>query len=132
MGERVGYFQSWKARVRELKLEARALSLACRDKRCPWSARLLGAIIIAYALSPIDLIPDFIPILGLLDDLILVPLGIVLVRRLIPAEVLDDARRRAADAEAAGRPASWVAGAVIVAIWLLLAGLSLYAVVVRF
>lgn len=131
MGERVGRFQSWKAHVRELKKEAHALYLACRDERCPWFARLLGAGVIAYALSPIDLIPDFIPILGLLDDLILVPLGIMLVRRLIPAEVLDDARRRAADAEEEGRPVSWVAATVILAVWVLLAGLSLYAVAVR-
>ena len=131
MGERVGWFQGWKTRVRELKKEAHALYLACRDKRCPWFARLLGAGVIAYAISPIDLIPDFIPILGLLDDLILVPLGIMLVRRLIPADVLADARRQAEEAEQTGRPVSWVAAAVIIAVWLLLAGLSLYAVVIR-
>lgn len=115
----------WKSRVRELKREAHALYLACQDPRCPLSARVLGAGVIAYALSPIDLIPDFIPVLGLLDDLILVPLGILLVRRLIPAEVLDDARRRA---EGNGEPVSRKAAVVIVGLWLLFAGLAAYAV----
>ena len=90
--------------------------LAVRDRRCPWYARVLAAVVIAYALSPIDLIPDFIPVLGLLDDLVLVPLGLLAVRRLIPAEALDDVRRRA-ESEA-GPPASWLAGAIIIVIWL--------------
>jgi uncharacterized membrane protein YkvA (DUF1232 family) len=79
---------SWRERARQLKREAKALYLACRDPRTPWYAKALGAAVLAYALSPIDLIPDFIPVLGLLDDLILVPLGVLALRALIPSEVL--------------------------------------------
>ena len=73
-------------RAKKLKTETRALYLAGRDPRTPWYARLLAAVVVAYALSPIDLIPDFIPVLGYLDDLVLVPLGIALAIKMIPAE----------------------------------------------
>jgi uncharacterized membrane protein YkvA (DUF1232 family) len=114
------WLRRWKGRVADLRREVVALYLAVRDPRCLWYARALAAVVIAYALSPLDLIPDFIPVLGLLDDLVLVPLGLLAVRRLIPAAVLDDARRRA---ETEGTPpASRLAAAVIVALWLVLAG----------
>ncbi len=116
--------EAWKRRARRLKLEVYALYLASRDPRVPWHARLLAACVVGYAFSPIDLIPDFIPILGYLDDLILVPLGIALVLRLIPRPILDDCRERARDAIAGGRPTSRVAAAAIVAVWLLLAALA--------
>lgn len=101
-----------------------AVYLAVRDERCPWYARALSAVVVAYALSPIDLIPDFIPVLGLLDDLVLVPLGLLVVRRLIPPEVLADARRRAKTE--ATPPASRIAGAVILVLWLAGAGAGGY------
>lgn len=101
--------------ARGVRRDTLALAYAVRDPRTPWAARILGAAIVAYAVSPIDLIPDFIPILGYLDDLLLLPLGLLLVRRLIPDEVLADARARAATTEARLRS---TAGAVaIVAIW---------------
>ena len=109
----------WKEGVANLRREVVALCLAVRDRRCPWYARLLATVVIAYALSPIDLIPDFIPVLGLLDDLVLVPLGLLAVRRLVPTEVLADARQQA-ETEAAP-PASRLAAVVIVAVWLGLA-----------
>ena len=83
-----------KAKARALKREVQALILAARDPRTPWYAKWLVAGVVAYALSPIDLIPDFIPVLGLLDDLIIVPLGIVIAIRLIPAQVLAECRAR--------------------------------------
>ena len=95
---------SLKRRARAMKREVRALSLAARDPRVPRHAKLVAVAVAAYALSPIDLIPDFIPVLGLLDDLVLVPLGIWLVIRLVPAEIMDEHRRRA-DAEAGARGA---------------------------
>jgi len=110
----MGKVRDW---ARRLKTETLALYLAARDPRTPWYARLLVAGIAAYALSPIDLIPDFIPVLGYLDELILLPLGIALALRLIPDEVMAAARERAR-AEGKG-PRSRVAAAVIVAIWLL-------------
>ena len=108
-----------KDKARALKRETTALWFALRDPRTPWAARFAGALVVAYALSPIDLIPDFIPVLGLLDDLILLPLGIALCIRLIPADVFEDARRRAIDAER--QPANRIAAVVIVLIWIGLA-----------
>jgi len=104
-------------RARRLKAETLALYLAARDRRTPWYARLLVAAVVAYALSPIDLIPDFVPILGYLDDLILIPLGIALALRLIPAEVMAEARERARIELDGKRPRSRAAAAVILGIW---------------
>ena len=85
----------WKARARRLKLETWAVYLAYRDPRTPWYARLFVLCVVGYALSPIDLVPDFIPVLGYLDDLVLVPLGLALAIRMIPQPVLDECRERA-------------------------------------
>ena len=96
--------------------ETLALYYAARDPRTPWYAKWLAAVVAAYALSPIDLVPDFIPVIGYLDDAMLVPLGIWLVLKLVPAEVYRDARSQA---EAAmDRPRSRTAAAVIVLVWL--------------
>lgn len=111
--------ESWRARARALKRDIAALALAYRDPRTPWAARALTVCVVAYALSPIDLIPDFIPILGYLDDLVLLPLGIVLAIRLIPPEVLADCRARADLALDSGKPAGRAAALVIVGIWVL-------------
>ena len=111
-------------RARDLKTETIALYLAARHPGTPWYAKLLVAAIAAYALSPIDLIPDFIPILGYLDDLILIPLGIVLAVRMIPHPILEECRTRAQDIIAQGRPVSRIAGAVIVVLWIGLGALS--------
>ncbi len=86
---------SLKARARDLQAETYSLFVAARDPRTPWTARSLVLLTVAYALSPIDLIPDFIPVLGYLDDLIIVPAGIAFALKLIPSEVLADARRTA-------------------------------------
>ena len=102
--------------ARALKRDIHAVALAARDPRVPWYARALAIAVAAYALSPIDLIPDFIPVLGYLDDLILIPLGLWAVLRLIPADVLAE-YRVIADARAT-RPVSRAAAAVIVAIWI--------------
>lgn len=110
-----------KQRARRLKSETFALYLAARDPRTPWYAKLLVAGIVAYAFSPIDLIPDFIPVIGYLDDLILVPLGIALAIRMVPGSVLAECRVRAQETIQTGKPVSRIAGAVIVVIWLLLA-----------
>lgn len=107
--------------ARRLKQHSLTLYCAARDPRTPRLARLLALLVAAYALSPLDLIPDFIPLLGYLDDLILLPLGIWLVLRLIPRQVWDDSQARAA--QLAERPVSRGAAAVIVLLWLL--GLTL-------
>lgn len=106
-----------KTHARELKQHALNVYFAARDSRTPWPVRPLVVIVAAYAFSPIDLIPDFVPILGYLDDVILVPLGLALVVRLTPANVLADTRIRAQ--QAAARSVSYAAAAISVALWLL-------------
>jgi len=114
-----------KKHARRLKAETYALYLAARDPRTPWYARLLVAAIVAYAFSPIDLIPDFVPILGYLDDLILIPMGIALAIKLIPPPVLAECRARAQETMRDGQPASRAAATVIVVIWLALVALCI-------
>ncbi len=106
-----------KAHAKALKGKIHALYLAARDPRTPWYAKALIACVVAYALSPIDLIPDFIPVLGYLDDLILLPLGIYLALKLIPAEVLIDARRRASEVPS-NLAKRWSAALIIIILWL--------------
>ncbi|MEQ8345931.1 MAG: YkvA family protein [Sneathiellaceae bacterium] len=102
--------------ARVLKRDVHALYLASRDPRVPWYAKALAVLVVGYALSPVDLIPDFIPVLGLLDDLIVVPLGIMLVIRLIPAEIMAEHRNLAAAAQ--GQPVSRTAAVVIACVWI--------------
>ncbi len=108
--------------AREIKRDVHALYLAARDPRVPWYAKAVALAVAAYALSPIDLIPDFIPVIGYLDDVIIVPLGILLAVQLIPADIL--AEHRAAANEAGRRPVSRTAAMVIIAVWI---GLALIA-----
>lgn len=107
-----------KRQTHELKREVSALYLAVRDPRTPWFAKAAAGLVVAYALSPIDLIPDFIPVLGYLDDLILVPLGIIWVLKLIPPEIMAECRTQTAIGKQP-LPRSWRAAAVIAAIWLM-------------
>jgi uncharacterized membrane protein YkvA (DUF1232 family) len=105
-------------RARALKVETLALYLVARDPRVPWYARLFVAVVVAYALSPIDLIPDFVPVFGYLDDLILVPLGLALALRMVPPAIMEECRARAAVELDGKRPTSRAALLAIVAIWL--------------
>lgn len=107
---------SLRQRARELKSEVIALYLAARHPRTPWYAKLLVAAIATYALSPIDLIPDFIPVLGLLDDIVLLPLGIAWALKMIPADVMSECREKALAISA--RPTSFAAAVAIIATWL--------------
>ncbi len=116
------FLQTLKTRARELKRETYVLYLAVRDPRTPWYARAIAAAVVAYALSPIDLIPDFIPVIGYLDDLIVVPLGIALALKLVPANVMADCRSQALAAERL--PMSRTGAAVIIALWLAAAVLA--------
>ena len=103
--------------ARRVKRDAVAVYFAARDPRTPMLARCIALAVAAYALSPIDLIPDFIPVLGYLDDLLIVPLGLLLVIRLLPPEVLAESREKAMTL--LSRPKSYVAAAFMVSIWLL-------------
>ncbi|MBI2174920.1 MAG: DUF1232 domain-containing protein [Candidatus Omnitrophica bacterium] len=122
----MGRLETWKRRAGELKREIYAIYLAYRDPRVPWYAKLLAACVVAYAFSPIDLIPDFIPILGYLDDLLLLPIGIYFVLKMIPDDVMAECRQKARALSNQKRPTNYLAAAVIVALWILLALLSVY------
>ncbi len=115
------FIERWKERARELQAEIYALYLAYKDPRVPWYARVFAACVVGYAFSPIDLIPDPIPVLGYLDDLLLVPLGIKLALAMIPAQVLAESRDKAREVMRQGRPVNRAAAVGVVAIWLLLA-----------
>jgi uncharacterized membrane protein YkvA (DUF1232 family) len=112
------FIEYFKAQARVLKRETHALYLAGRDPRTPWPAKVVIAIVVAYALSPIDLIPDFIPILGYLDEVLLLPLGIYLALKLIPAAVLADARHAAHHASF-NLSASRAPTVVIILLWMI-------------
>jgi uncharacterized membrane protein YkvA (DUF1232 family) len=109
---------SLKEKIRRLKTEVYALYLASKDPRVPWYAKVLMALTVGYAISPIDLIPDFIPVLGQLDDLIIVPAAIALVIKMIPKNVMEECRRKARD-EPIDTKTKWVAALIIVSIWIL-------------
>ena len=118
----------WKQRARELQTEVYAMYLAYRDPRVPWYARVFAACVVGYAFSPIDLIPDPIPILGYLDDLVLIPLGVTLVIKMIPPTVLAECRERAREVMKQGQPVNRAVAVVIVAIWITLAALAVVLV----
>lgn len=112
--------KSWKEKAKQLKTDTYVLYLAYKDPRVPWYVKVFIAIIVGYALSPIDLIPDFIPVLGYLDDLIIIPVGISLVIKMIPKEVLEECRGKAISKPISVK-SKWVAAFIIVFIWLLIA-----------
>ena len=118
------YIENLKKRANTLKRETYALYLAYNDPRVPWYAKVVYACTVGYALSPIDLIPDFIPVLGYLDDLIIVPAGLTLAKKLIPEEVMSQCRSKAEMQMNQKEPKNYVAAAIIIAIWLSLIILS--------
>jgi uncharacterized membrane protein YkvA (DUF1232 family) len=112
------YIEYWKKRAKDLKRETYALYIAYHDPRVPWYAKAVCVCTVGYALSPIDLIPDFVPILGYVDDLIIVPAGLALAIKLIPEEVMCECRSRAEVKMNQRGPKNYVAAAIIAAIWL--------------
>ena len=115
------WLQALRERAKALRKEVLALFLAIRHPRTPWYAKALASLVVVYAVSPLDLIPDAIPVLGYLDDLILVPLGILLARRMIPPDVLTECRRKAAEGLAVSHGWKWAGAAIVVLLWLLVA-----------
>ena len=97
----------------------------------PWYAKVWVAVVVAYAFSPIDLIPDFVPILGYLDDLILIPLGIALAVKLIPKEIMIKCRQQAQARIDSKRPVNWIAGGIIIAIWIMIFYAVVYIILKR-
>lgn len=113
-----------KAQAQRLKTETVALYWVAHHPATPWYAKALVFLVVAYAVSPIDLIPDFIPVLGLLDDLLLLPLGIALALKLVPPAVMQECRARAADPQWDGARAGRVGAALVIAAWILIAALA--------
>ncbi len=129
-----GLINSWKEHASQLKMEVYALYLAYKDDRTPWYAKVFTALVVGYAFSPIDLIPDFIPVLGYLDDLVLIPLGAVVAIRMIPAQVMEESRAKAREVLAQGKPVNKAAAAVIVLVWvgsICLVGWLVYRIIQR-
>jgi uncharacterized membrane protein YkvA (DUF1232 family) len=116
--KRTADFESWKTKAKSLKKEVYALSLAAKDPRVPWHAKVFAILIIGYILSPIDLIPDFIPVIGYVDDIIIVPAAIVILIRIIPKEVMAECREKASSHHGRMKGKHWIAASVIAIIWL--------------
>lgn len=119
MARRISTRKERPSLMKRIRIEAHAVWLAARDPRTPWPARIVGMLIAAYALSPIDLIPDFVPVLGLVDDALIIPAGVWLFVKMVPGELYEE--HRAAAAEAAELPTSGMGTLIVVTIWILLA-----------
>ncbi|AJY77007.1 YkvA family protein [Paenibacillus beijingensis] len=113
-------FNKLKKQARAIKQNIFILYLAYQDPRVPWYVKLFAVCVVAYAFSPIDLIPDFIPVLGYLDDLIIVPIGISLALKMIPQRVIEDCRAKADEMRKKGEPKNWTAAAIVIVVWILL------------
>jgi uncharacterized membrane protein YkvA (DUF1232 family) len=118
------FWEHWKQKAHGLRIEVYALYLAYKDPRTPWFARVFAACVVGYAFSPIDLIPDFVPILGYLDDLILIPIGVKIALKLIPSEIMAENREKAQAVLRSGKPVNYVAAGIIITIWFFLAGIA--------
>ena len=118
---------SLKEKAKQLKTDVPAVFLALKDKKVPWYAKLFAALTVVYALSPIDLIPDFIPVIGYLDDLIILPALVALTVKFIPKDVFEEYRQRARDLWQDGKPKRWYYAIPIVLVWALLITLLILA-----
>jgi len=116
--------EAWKRRARELTAQTYALYLAYRHPRTPWYAKVVAALLVGYVFSPIDPIPDFIPVVGLLDEMVVVPIGVALAAKLVPPDVFAECREKARGVTEGKKPVSRAAAVVVVAVWLLLATLG--------
>lgn len=121
-------YDNFNFKAKALKNETAALYLACKRPDVPFYAKAVIVLVVGYALSPIDLIPDFIPVLGYLDDLILVPAGIALSIKLIPEPVMNECRQQSEDMFRSGKPKSWAAAMIIVLVWISILCLILYKI----
>jgi uncharacterized membrane protein YkvA (DUF1232 family) len=111
-------FSKWKSWAKQLKRQIFVLYLAYKDDRSPWFAKLFAVCVVAYAFSPIDLVPDFIPILGYLDDVIIVPLGIMVALRMMPQTVIVDCKIKAEELLKKSKPKNWFVGGLILFLWI--------------
>jgi uncharacterized membrane protein YkvA (DUF1232 family) len=120
MNNNRSFIKKLKTWAKNLKIELGALYIACKRPEVPLRAKVVAGLVVGYAFSPIDLIPDFIPIIGYLDDLILLPLGIKLAIKLIPTDIMVDCRKEAEDIFKEGKPRNWIAGGIIILFWMII------------
>ena len=118
--------QAWKRRARQLSAQTYALYLAYRHPRTPWYAKVFAALIVGYVFSPVDPIPDFIPGVGLLDEMVVVPIGVLITAKMIPRDVFEECREKAREVEEGEKPVSRLAGVVVVTVWLLCVVLAVF------
>ena len=123
------YLDAWKRRARQLSAQTYALYLAYRDPRTPWYAKVFAALVVGYVFSPIDPIPDWIPAVGLLDEMVVVPIGVLVAAKMIPPQVMEESREKAREVAEGEKPASRVAAVVVVALWLLCVALAVFLAV---
>jgi uncharacterized membrane protein YkvA (DUF1232 family) len=118
--------ETWKRRARQLSAQTYTIYLAYRHPRTPWYAKVFAALIVGYVFSPIDPIPDFIPGVGLLDEMVVVPIGVLFATRMIPRDVFEECREKAREVAEGEKPVSRVAAGVVVAVWLLCVALAVF------
>ena len=118
--------ETWKRRGCELTAQTYALYLAYRHPRTPWYAKVVAALLVGYVFSPIDPIPDFIPVVGLLDEMVVVPIGVALAAKLVPPDVFAECREKARGVTEGEKPVSRVAAVVVIAVWLLFVALAVF------
>jgi uncharacterized membrane protein YkvA (DUF1232 family) len=121
--------EAWKRRARQLSAQTYALYLAYRDPRTPWYAKVFTALVVGYVFSPIDPIPDWIPGVGLLDEMVVVPIGVLVAEKMIPRQVMEESEEKAREVVEGEKPVSCVAAVVIVAVWLLCLVLAVFLAV---
>src|SRR5215207_3885989 len=118
--------ESWKQRARQLSAQTYALYLAYQHPKTPWYAKVFVALIVGYVFSPIDPIPDFIPVVGLLDEMVVVPIGVLLAAKIIPPDVMQECQEKAREVAEGEKPVSRVAAVVIGAVWVLCVALAVF------
>lgn len=118
--------EAWKRRARQLSAQTYALYLAYRHQRMPWYAKVFAALIVGYVFSPIDPIPDFIPGVGLLDEMVVVPVAVLIAAKMIPRQVMEECREKSQEVAKGEKPVNRVAAVIVVAVWLLCAALATF------
>src|ERR687884_1770032 len=118
--------EAWKRRARQLSAQTYALYLAYRDPRTPWYAKVFAALIVGYVFSPIDPIPDWIPGVGLLDEMVVVPIGVLIAAKMIPPQVMEECQEKAREVAEGEKPVSRVAAVVVVGMWMLCVAAAIF------
>jgi uncharacterized membrane protein YkvA (DUF1232 family) len=128
-------FKVWFSKIKQIskkiKKEIGALYLACKKPNVPLYAKIISILVVGYALSPIDLIPDFIPVLGYIDDLILIPLGIYFAIKLVPNDIMNECRVQAENIFTEGKPKNWIAGGIIISFWVIVIAYMLIKLIIK-